>query len=381
MISLELFNIAKELEPYIKYESKEIEKLIKSVEEIGKSWSGSWIGYQSRVYYNGFIVPPPGKSFSKEWGLMDRIIYVDRGDWKEFYFDDVVSAIYKKACNPDLKSITEFSKKTSKIFNDMKASALSKIYAVKSIKKNEFLTKLIKEIEEVDILSKVDVIAYCTPKGQVMTRDTRAASEGLKIPPHLDVLCELEGILSPFKACKDLMELILKLANHFKDIEASCSSDKDEVPIIMSKKIFIVHGHDESVVESIARFLERLKLEPIILHEQASSGKTVIEKIEEYAKDACFGVVLYTPCDQGKLASAPDTDMKNRARQNVVFEHGYLNGKLGRSKVAALVKGKIELPNDISGVVYIEIDGNKWKLELANEIKQSGVDIDMNNCV
>ncbi|MEC3214646.1 nucleotide-binding protein, partial [Bacillus cereus] len=66
-----------------------------------------------------------------------------------------------------------------------------------------------------------------------------------------------------------------------------------------NKKVFIVHGHDESVKIAVARFLERLDLQPIILHEQASGGTTIIEKIENNT-DVGFGIVLYTPCDLGK---------------------------------------------------------------------------------
>lgn len=115
------------------------------------------------------------------------------------------------------------------------------------------------------------------------------------------------------------------------------------------KKIFIVHGHDNEVKLEVARFIEKIGLEPIILHEQVNSGMTVIEKIEKYS-DVEFGIVLYTPCDLGYV-KGKKKEKKARARQNVVFEHGYLIGKLGRNNVCALVKGDIELPNDISGIV------------------------------
>lgn len=69
-----------------------------------------------------------------------------------------------------------------------------------------------------------------------------------------------------------------------------------------------------------------------------------------------------------------------RARQNVVFEHGYLISKLGRDNVCALVKGAVEIPNDISGIVYISLDSNEgWKLFLAKEMKSSGYKIDLNS--
>lgn len=146
------------------------------------------------------------------------------------------------------------------------------------------------------------------------------------------------------------------------------------------KKVFIVHGHDESAKNKAARFVEKMGFEAIILHEKASSGRTVIEKIEHYS-DVGFAIVLYTPDDVGNVKSKAD-DLNVRARQNVVFEHGYLIGKLGRKNVLALVDGKLELPNDISGVVYVKLDeGSAWQLGLAKEMKQSGYDIDMNKLI
>ncbi|WP_297522478.1 nucleotide-binding protein [uncultured Clostridium sp.] len=145
-------------------------------------------------------------------------------------------------------------------------------------------------------------------------------------------------------------------------------------------KVFIVHGHDELALEQVVGFIKDIKLDPIVLKNQASLGNTIIEKIEEYS-DVGFAIVLYTPCDIG--ASINDKDnMKNRARQNVVFEHGYLIGKLGRRNVCALVKSDIEKPNDISGIVYIELDNQKaWRFNIARDMKKLGYDIDLNNLI
>jgi len=145
-------------------------------------------------------------------------------------------------------------------------------------------------------------------------------------------------------------------------------------------KVFIVHGHDESAQSKTARFVEKLGLEAIILHEKASSGRTIVEKIEHYS-DVGFAIVLYTPDDIGSVKGKAK-ELNGRARQNVVFEHGYLIGKLGRENVVALVEEPIELPNDISGVVYINIDeASAWHLQLAKEMKQSGYEIDMNDLI
>ena len=129
-----------------------------------------------------------------------------------------------------------------------------------------------------------------------------------------------------------------------------------------------------------ARFLEKLGLVPIILHEQVNNGKTIIEKFEDYA-DVGFAIILMTPDDMGYLSGEKES-IKLRARQNVIFEHGYFIGKLGRHKVTALVKGNIELPTDINGILYVAVDNNgAWKLMLAKEIKNAGYNIDLNRLV
>lgn len=153
-------------------------------------------------------------------------------------------------------------------------------------------------------------------------------------------------------------------------------STKHEIELNKSQ-IFIVHGHDEVAKSKTARFVEKLGFEAIILHEQASSSKTIIEKIEEYS-NVGFGIILYTPCDIGGKQIA-NPELKSRARQNVVFEHGFLIGKIGRSNVCALVKGDIETPNDISGVVYVSIDeADAWRYTIARELKKAGYNVDMN---
>lgn len=154
------------------------------------------------------------------------------------------------------------------------------------------------------------------------------------------------------------------------------TSDKPSKTIDKSK-VFIVHGHDDAAKQAVARFVEKIGLEAIILHEQASSGKTIIEKIEA-SSNVGFAIVLYTPCDVGASKGEKD-QLKPRARQNVIFEHGYLIGKIGRKNVCALVKGNIETPNDISGVVYIKMDESEaWKYQVAKEMKARGYDVDLN---
>lgn len=199
---------------------------------------------------------------------------------------------------------------------------------------------------------------------------------------NLSKICGNEFVISPEnhkKHAKTIEEIVIDIQNNREEYKLYFSnpSISQANPSINGDKVFIVHGHDSGLKNEVARFLEKLKLSPIILHEQPSAGETIIEKIERYS-NVGFGIVLYTPCDKG-CSAIDEANMKYRARQNVVFEHGYLVGKLGRKKVCALVKSDIEKPNDISGVVYISYDeSGAWRIELAKELKAAGYNIDFN---
>lgn len=139
-------------------------------------------------------------------------------------------------------------------------------------------------------------------------------------------------------------------------------------------KVFVVHGHDGEAREAVARFIERLGYKPIILHEQANRGRTVIEKVEANS-DVGFAVVLLTPADQG---CAKGEALEPRARQNVLLELGYFIGLLGRDKVCALKKGDVVIPSDFAGVVWESMDSPGWKQALGRELNEAGYEVDWN---
>lgn len=148
-----------------------------------------------------------------------------------------------------------------------------------------------------------------------------------------------------------------------------------------SNSVFIVHGHDEGSKHSVARFLEQLGITPVVLQEQISRGMTVIEKFQDLASRAGFAVVLMTADDIGYPVSK-EGEKKHRPRQNVVLELGYFAARLGRSKTLVLIKGDVELPSDILGLVYEPMDKNEgWKMRLARELKAAGFTVDLNRTI
>src|SRR5579883_941626 len=166
-------------------------------------------------------------------------------------------------------------------------------------------------------------------------------------------ITQLESILVSLELIPELIEAIPPLT-HLTSL---------------SRKIFIVHGHDDAAKEAVARFIHQMDLSPVILNEQPNEGQTIIEKFEKSSSEVGYAVVLLTPDDVGAPKNKPE-ELKPRARQNVIFELGYFAAKLGRKNVCALYKGGIEIPSDYHGVVYISMDSADWKMRLAMEIKQ-----------
>lgn len=149
---------------------------------------------------------------------------------------------------------------------------------------------------------------------------------------------------------------------------------------VVSSDVFIVHGHDQAARESVARFVEQIGLNPIILHEQPNMGRTIIEKLEGHLRVG-FAIVILTPDDVGAEAKEAE-NLGPRARQNVVLELGFFCGVLGRAHVCALKKGDIQIPSDYLGVVYVDMDdGGGWRLNLAREIKAADLPVDMNKAI
>lgn len=190
----------------------------------------------------------------------------------------------------------------------------------------------------------------------------------------------IESVLQLFR--NDTDGYIRKLQSLVEQLELypePCINSLKSNPSKVSRDVFLVHGRDDGAKETVARFLEKLELNPIILHEQANRGMTLIEKFEEHCNVA-FAVVILTPDDVGYLKDQPN-EAKPRARQNVVFELGFFFGKLGRERVCALHKGSIEILSDIDGIIYVSMEKGTWHFDLAREIRAAGIDVDLNKVV
>lgn len=186
-----------------------------------------------------------------------------------------------------------------------------------------------------------------------------------------------EGIPYSIALLEGLISRLEEKREDLPDLAKNDTANQVIQPSGTTRRVFLVHGHDEEAKQSVARFIEKLQLEPVILQEQPNEGRTIIEKFEKNA-DVEYAIILLTPDDVGYPKDKPN-EAGSRARQNVILELGYFVGRLSRKRVCALCKGSVEIPSDYHGVLYLPMDdADGWKLKLAREIKQSGLSIDLN---
>ena len=174
----------------------------------------------------------------------------------------------------------------------------------------------------------------------------------------------------------------------FKETPPKREQPREELPPKMASNqgqlpggnVLLIHGRDEATKESVLEFLEKLGLHPSVLHEQPDGGKSMMEKFGE-SSDIHFAIILLTPDDIATPRNKPK-ERQTRVSQNVIFEFGYFLSKLGRGRVCALYKEGVEIPSDYPGAVSIPMDSRGgWRLLVAKEIKQAGMEIDLNKAM
>jgi predicted nucleotide-binding protein len=382
----ELNNLREGLKMDIGRVHDDAERLLKAARKIGESWSGSNLGYHGELFFGDFKKPPLGERFSVEWGGLNGI----PSGWKARTPEEVKLQIEELAGvrTERLESTSKHLVDNVKQFQDKLLIELAPLHNIDGFIKEK---ELLDELEHFDWGEKAmrEYAMNALNSFPNVTRDRQAIMQGRMIPAHT----YYEAIAAQSEAHTEAIQRFWRLADRLlKQIELQ----KTEIPVSVDasakkseeqyvngecqKTVFLIHGRAEAAQQKVARFLEKLDLNVIILSEQPSKGRTIIEKFEQHS-DVGFAVALLTPDDVGGLADEP-AKLRLRARQNVVLEFGYFIGKLGRSKVCALYVEGVELPSDLHGVGYVSFDpAGAWKLKLATEMKAVGMGVDLNKAV
>ncbi len=142
-----------------------------------------------------------------------------------------------------------------------------------------------------------------------------------------------------------------------------------------NKTVFIIHGHDNQLKADVQLLLTRAGVGNVVLHEQADKGRTIIDKLINETEIAGYAIALLTPDDITHVGN-------NRARQNVILEIGYFLGKLGKERLRMIVKGDIEIPSDLQGILYEKYDlSGAWKIKLLKELQAVGIYVDIQTAI
>ena len=191
------------------------------------------------------------------------------------------------------------------------------------------------------------------------------------------------GIIAPvsdeYLVVENSRNVTRELISH-PPIKEEISEKPEVMKSAPTKNVFIVHGRDHKPMRELKAMLKGFGLKPIVLHEQPSGSRTIVEKLEKYS-DVGYAFVILTPDDIGsfigKMTYVNSGALKPRARQNVVLEFGYFIGLLGRDRVCCLYKGDVELPSDMHGIVYIpfKVSVNEAKDKIIKELKEAGYEI------
>jgi hypothetical protein len=310
-------------------------------EGIGRSWSGSNIGYHAWVYYEDFQPPPPGAVWSMEWGKLRGPFSGggSEGEWRQFNPDDVLRVIYQRAGDPNLDEIERLAAEAEREFEASRREAKSMIQTAKEQGPDGRLDEILKEIDDIKVLTLSIGIMVQLPRGQLMSRDVEAMAAGRQGAPHQQVFARINMWRSTFGACDELAQLAKSAAAHLDRRERVSPA---KVPAKAGGRIFIGHGHS-SAWRALKDFLEvRAGLPTEEFNRVSAAGVATVSRLDEMLDNSGMAFLVLTAEDEhgGKLA----------ARQNVIHEAGLFQGRLGFKRAIILREETCEEFSNIHGL-------------------------------
>lgn len=304
--------------------------------EVGKAWSGSWIGYHSRVYYENLKTPAPGANFSSEWGLGRR---TSEG-WGEYSFEDVYNEIHRLAGDPDLTRDKDFCSEGVKLFGRVKKELEILLSVVSETTGEAFYKTLLGELKKIKLMGENDLILYVRPK-TYSSRDSLAMSQGIITPPHLQVWAECVSLKAPASACDSLLVLMRKAFSY-----SQRQAIKMKQVAMVGTNVFIGHGRSP-VWRDLKDFVkDRLGLPYDEFNRVPVAGITNIQRLTQMLDSAAVAFVVMTAEDE-------QVDGTLEARTNVIHEVGLFQGKLGFTKAIVLLEEGCQEFSNIQGLGQI----------------------------
>jgi predicted nucleotide-binding protein len=293
---------------------------------VERAWSGSWLGYQSRVYYADFAPPPPGARFDSEWGAMPAFGNSTRGDWREYRYEDVTDAIEKIAGNPDFSAAQDYEKRARAAFEDGKASVVSILTTALSIRDDPLVREALDEAKSTEPFTQSGVVLMLMPKGGIMSRDAAAMNEGFAAPAHIAYRAGMVQMTDPGRRCGDLGKLAHRMADHLGRM-----SETDVRPARSGNRVFIGHGRSPAWRDLKDFLQDRLHLDWEEFNRVPVAGVWTGDRLSSMLDNASMAFLVCTAEDE-------HADSSQHARENVIHEAGLFQGRLGFERAIILLE-------------------------------------------
>ena len=340
----ELLGIARDLEQLVSRgrepEVREpLDRLEQAAEEVGKAWSGSWLGYHANVYYANLQTPPPGTHFNLEWGSRHT------GDWIEHDPDQVSKIIHERAGNPDMDPAKQFNSFARTEFTKQKSNLLSIIEVESGFSASQFLTDQKDAATNLSLISEHEYLESWRPR-QVTSRDRLAINQGFWIPPHVRVLAQVASIQTTLANGVSLAEIAKQVTSHTsrqRQLARPTSS--------WGTRVFIGHGRSNAWRE-LKDFLEdSLGLLVDEFNRVPAAGVSISGRLSTMLDSASIAFLVMTGEDE-----QPDGEV--RPRENVVHEAGLFQGRLGFERAIVLLEKDCEKFSNNAGLGHINFPRN-----------------------
>lgn len=344
----ELLEISKGCEEALKiYKDSGFDKFEENLEDeirkIGRASSNSWIGYQSCVYYKNFKPPIPGDHFSSEWGFESTFVQPVSDNWSEYSREYVKKIIFERAGVTEESIYTKKAAQVGEKFSSYKTELLTILTVLLEDTKSEAIEEIRDEVKNLKShYSQDELISVHRPKGQIISRDSLAVSQGIIAPPHISVQCWLLSWKTYFSQIDELGKLAYRVATYLRQKYRNITTKKS----IVDGKVFIGHGRC-TVWKDLSQFLsDRLHLEWDEFNRESAAGISIKDRLEAMLDQASFAFLIMTGEDE-------HSDLTVHARENVIHEVGLFQGRLTFKRAIVLLEADCKEFSNIHGVGQI----------------------------
>jgi predicted nucleotide-binding protein len=317
--------------------------LTTAINEVGKAWSGSFIGYHANCYIQGLRPRHPGEHFDSEWGGVGAHVSRTRGPWAEYSFEDVQQEVLRRAGIPDLAPMGEAAQAAGRVFDECKAEILPTLDALLAVHDDAVLRDVRQRIADLTShISRDDFAKSNIPHGQYFSRDTLAITQGMRVPPHLLIEAWALSMYSYGNRVQELANNVRYAVRYLQQRHKM----KGKSVAKTEGKIFIGHGRSLAWRDLKDFIQDRLGLQWDEFNREPTAGYSTKERLESMLDDACFAFLVMTAEDEHANGS-------KHARENVIHEAGLFQGRLGFERAIILLEEGCAEFSNIIGITQI----------------------------